>query len=141
MKRFIRFLVQDDKSNIMKYFFLIVLVLGLRSAFCQSEKTQELVSLYKTEALPGSESNFTFHADLQQLEIGDHLIPLSDNTHLSVSKEQVNFMLQKGTAVTSKTDPSYRRAFYSIEFKSKKAAKRFLMLLEQLKNQGITGNE
>ena len=127
----------------MKYLFATLLFLVLQPAFSQTGEVEELVTLYRNEAINGDQNTLVFNHDLQQLEIGDHLIPVSNNTLLSFSKGKgknlgiVNFMLQKGTAVTSKTDPTYRRASYSIEFRSGKAAKRFLALLEQLKKPRV----
>ena len=64
------------------------------------------------------------------LEVGDLLIPVSPDTHVKlVSKKKsyaVEFMLQKGTAIKSKSKSDVKKAWHSIEFESKKAAQDFI---------------
>ncbi len=70
------------------------------------------------------------------LKVGDWIIPISENTHVKVELKksvfEVEFSLQKGTAVTSAKDAKWRRASFALSFKSKQSAKKFTSLFQEL---------
>ncbi|GAB4030707.1 hypothetical protein GCM10028809_24510 [Spirosoma gilvum] len=72
------------------------------------------------------------------IQINNHVFPLMETTHLNWSKSgkdtyEVEFFLQKGTAVTSITDPGFRRAYWKISLSSKQACQKFIELFDSLR--------
>jgi hypothetical protein len=70
------------------------------------------------------------------LQVGEYIIPVSQNTLVKVEVEngkyEVEFSLQKGTAVTNTLDPSWKRASFALSFKSQQAAKDFIRFFQDV---------
>jgi hypothetical protein len=70
------------------------------------------------------------------LQVGECIIPVSQNTLVKVEVEngkyEVEFSLQKGTAVTNTLDPSWKRSSFALSFKSQQAAKDFIRFFQDV---------
>jgi hypothetical protein len=122
----------------MKKYLLILLYLLLFLLKTQAQTTTAQIEnlLLEQQAIEKGTA-VVWKASERQLQIGQYLIPVSDNTHLQIDRNAngrivVAFLLQKGTAVTDRTDPNFRRAYWAIPFQSRRAGKHFIALFQQL---------
>ena len=94
----------------------------------QNNETNELIRITK-EGLT-EKTEVTYDNSEMILQIGDYLFPCSTNSSVKLKQEkgayQVEFFLQKNTAIRSNRDASYRRAWYALPFKSRKLANDFI---------------
>ena len=78
----------------------------------------------------------SFDNQIYCLKVGEWIIPVSKNTLTKIEEEkgqyEVEFSLQKGTAVKSSADPDWKRASFVLTFKSKQAAKNFIAHFKEL---------
>jgi hypothetical protein len=78
----------------------------------------------------------TFDNSSNSLQVGEYIIPISQNTLVKVELEngkyEVEFSLQKGTTVKNALDPNWKRASFALPFKSQQAAKKFINIFEEL---------
>lgn len=111
--------------------FISSVSLGL---FAQENKLNELVQVTRQGLKETKE--VSYHNSPAVLQVDHYLIPISPDTHVKFRKEKKNyavwFSLQNGTAVTSTTDAQWRRASFELTFKSKRAARNFIRLFEDV---------
>jgi hypothetical protein len=130
-----------DITN-MKKLKLIILLFIPSIAFTQSgTKTLDNLIATTKEGLQ-QPKEIAYDHQTNSLKIGDWIIPISENTLVKVELEkdqyEVEFSLQKGTAVTSAKDANWRRASFALSFKSRQAAKKFTNLFQELTNHENT---
>ncbi|WP_441000036.1 hypothetical protein [Fodinibius sp. SL11] len=122
----------------MKYITLTLLIYFFIPGMGLSQQTKNyadnLLEVTKKGIVAEANANFDEHA--RQLIIGDIIIPVSKTTKVKRRKYQgnqvVEFRLQEGTAITSKDEPNLRKAWFLLEFKSKKSAKSFVKLFKKM---------
>lgn len=74
-----------------------------------------------------------FNEQTNSLQIDEWNIPVSKNTLVKLGKKStVEFLLQRGTAVTSSNDPQVKKAWFSLSFTSRKSAKAFINAFNQV---------
>jgi hypothetical protein len=114
-------------TSMQTYAVLFLMFLGTPAFSQVSENHTALVQATTVGLADGSEVRLS--EDAKSLIVGQYVIPVSADTHVKAAKRKssrVEFSLQRGTAITSTTDSSWRRASFSLEFKSKEAAKKFV---------------
>jgi hypothetical protein len=115
-----------------KYALLLLMFLSI-PAFSQAPEDQTALVHATTVGLAESKP-VRMTDDGKSLIVGEFVIPVSIETHVKPAKRRsawVEFSLQQGTAITNSNDPSWRRASFSLEFKSKEAAKKFLAAFQR----------
>lgn len=120
----------------MKKLKLFVLLFLPAIAFAQTgTDTIDKMLLAAKEGLQ-QPKEVTYDNQTNSLKVGDWIIPISENTHVKVEFEkgvyEVEFSMQKGTAVTNTKDVNWRRASFALPFKSKQSAKKFTSLFQEL---------
>jgi hypothetical protein len=119
-------------SGMKKYAVLFLMVLSIPAFSQVSEDKTALV--HATTVGLAETREIRLADDGKSLIVGEFVIPVSTNTHVKTAKRRatwVEFSLQQGTAITSTNDPSWRRASFSLEFKSREAAKKFLAAFQR----------
>jgi hypothetical protein len=110
-----------------KYAVLFLMFLSI-PAFPQATGDQPALVQAATVGLAESRE-VRLADDGMSLVVGEFVIPVSSQTHVKPAKRKatvVEFSLQQGTAITNTNDPSWKRAFFSLEFKSRDEAKKFV---------------
>ena len=109
----------------MRLFFLIFLISTTAVSYSQSSDILELIKITSSGLIDKQE--VSFNSETSSLIVGNSVIPVSSNTHVKILKgNQVEFSLQKGTAVTFLDDPLLRKAWFTLSFNSSKSAKEFI---------------
>lgn len=120
----------------MKRIFITLLVLTTLFSLQAQSVHDQLVQVAK-EGLKDAKE-ISFRESPAVLQVNEYLIPVSENTNVTVWKEAgnyvVGFALQKGTAVTSTKDPQWRRAAFQLPFVSRQAAQNFVKAFKKTVN-------
>jgi hypothetical protein len=120
----------------MKRIFITLLVLTTLFSLQAQSVHDQLVQVAK-EGLKDAKE-ISFRESPAVLQVNEYLIPVSENTNVTVWKEEgnyvVGFALQKGTAVTSTKDPQWRRAAFQLSFVSRQAAQNFVKAFKKAVN-------
>ena len=115
-----------------RYAVIFLMVLGI-PAF--SQVSEDKTALVRATTVGLAETReIRLADDGKSLIVGEFVIPVSTNTHVKIAKRRttwVEFSLQQGTAIIRTNDPSWRRASFSLEFKSREAAKKFLAAFQR----------
>lgn len=122
-------------------FTLFVVFLGAGSCLAQERihtTVADLQTLLQQTSLSPSTTVIKPLTKTYAVQINNHIFPLLETTHLNWSKSgkdtyQVEFFLQKGTAITDATDPDFRRAYWKIPMASKQACQKFIALFDSLR--------
>ncbi len=115
---------------------LVVLLLLLRiTSYAQNDDLIGKLIVTAKEGLQ-QKKEVTFDNQSNSLRIGEWIIPVSKNTLVKIEFEnsyyEVEFSLQKGTAIRSTADSNWRRASFALSFKSQEAAKNFAHLFQEI---------
>lgn len=120
----------------MKRIFTTLLVLTTLFSLQAQSVHDQLVQVAKEGVKDAKE--ISFRESPAVLQLNEYLIPVSENTNVTVWKEEgnyvVGFALQKGTAVTSSKDPQWRRAAFQLPFVSRQAAQNFVKAFKKAVN-------
>ncbi|MBN8824836.1 MULTISPECIES: hypothetical protein [unclassified Spirosoma] len=124
-------------------FALVIISLGTGPCIAQERIDATLATmqmLLQQTSLPASATVIKPLAKAYAIQINNHVFPLQETTHLDWSKSgkgayQVEFFLQKGTAITDATDPGFRRAYWKIPLSSKQACQKFIALFDSLRTE------
>lgn len=123
-------------------YHLIIICLFCSAVHAQQNKKPDNVAQLQAllaQAGPDQSTSVGLAADRQALQIGDFLIPLAQTTLVRCEKEggkyQVRFFLQKGTAITKASDPTFRRAYWALSLHDKKACEQFIALFNELEEK------
>jgi hypothetical protein len=112
--------------------FLVLPIIG--NAQKEVSPIDELIQVTKDGL--SQKKEVVFNNQTNTLQIGEYLIPISKNTVAKVEfenkKYEVEFSLQKGTAIKSNIDPNWKRASLALPFRSQEIAKKFVHLFENL---------
>lgn len=114
----------------MKIVTLLIFILIPLVSFSQQKDNDadKLLEVTKNGIIGAKKIEYDEQA--KNLIIDDLIIPVTAQTHLKRKKHQgnhsVEFSLQQGTVIESKTNPDLRRAWMMLEFKSKRAGKDFI---------------
>jgi hypothetical protein len=109
----------------MKLLISLFLITISLTAYSQSDDISDLVKI--TSSGLAEKQNVSYDSETSSLVVGSWIIPVSSNTFVKISKgNQVEFSLQKGTAVTSSEDSQLRKASFTLTFNSRKSAKEFI---------------
>jgi hypothetical protein len=118
----------------MKSILIILLSLMQITSYAQDDLINKLIRTTK-EGLQ-QKNEVTFDNQSTSLQVGEWIIPVSKNTLVKVEFEnghyEVEFSLQKGTAIRSTSDPNWRRASFALPFNSRQAAKDFIHLFQKI---------
>ena len=109
----------------MKLLISLFLLTITIAAHSQSNDISELIKI--TSSGLKEKQNVSYKSETSSLLIGNWVIPVSKNTQVKKRKgKEVEFSLQKGTAVTSLEYPELRNAQFILTFNSRKSAKEFI---------------
>jgi hypothetical protein len=105
----------------MKKIFCLTLFAALFLIKLGAQTENQIKNLLLEQKSIANETAVVWKPETRQLQIGQHLIPISENTHLQIDRNEdkqlvVEFLLQKGTAVTNINDAAFRRAYWAIPF-------------------------
>ncbi len=118
---------------IMKLLISILLITITLAGHSQSNDILELVKITSSGLI--NKQEVSFNSETSSLIVGNWVIPVSSNTHVKILKgNQVEFSLQKGTAVTSLDDSLLRKAWFTLSFNSRKSAKEFINAFNKISN-------
>ena len=113
----------------MKSILIVLLSLVSIMSYAQHDVLISKLILTTNDGLQ-QQKEVTFDNRSNSLHVGECIIPVSKNTLVNVDFEnghyEVEFSLQKGTAIRSTADSNWRRASFALSFKSRKAAKNFI---------------
>lgn len=113
------------ENSTMKLLFLFSLVTIQLVSYSQSHETNELVKIASSGLKEKQE--VSYNAETSSLLVDNWVIPVTRNTFVRIlENNQVEFLLQRGTAVTSLQDTTLRRAWLTLPFISRKAANEFI---------------
>ncbi|UFH57687.1 hypothetical protein [Spirosoma sp. KNUC1025] len=122
-------------------FTLFMLSLLTRQGFSQSSKSEigtRLQTLLE-QASPNKSVGVHVLEKESSLQISDHVIPLAETTFIRCEKQNgkyaVKFFLQAGTAITRTEDPTFRRAYWSLDLATKQSCQEFMALFNQLRTE------
>jgi hypothetical protein len=121
----------------MKKVLFFILFLAPLPSKLQAQSAAEIKSFLLEQKSIAEGVKVDWNAETRLLQIGRHLISISENTHLQIDRNDagrfvVEFLLQKGTAVTDTDDPAFRRAYWTIPLQTRRDCKQFIALLEKL---------
>ncbi len=120
----------------MKKAFLLSLFLLLPLVSFSQQSADFLVKVTENGLLKKQEVGYD--SNTNTLTIGDYLIPVNKNTLVKLKKAkkaaEVEFNLQKGTAIRKKSDENFKNAWYAVEFTSKKSANEFIKAFRKMAN-------
>jgi hypothetical protein len=116
---------------------LLTIIFLLVQFVCYGQSPSSIDKLIQTTKDGLSQKKeVTFDNSSNSLQVGEYIIPVSQNTLVKVEAEngkyEVEFSLQKGTAVKNTLDPNWKRASFALPFKSRQAAKNFINIFEEL---------
>lgn len=119
-----------------KYLLLLCLWIAF-SAQAQTKNTrQELQSVYATQVDWADAGELSYDTLARLIVVKNFKIPVSTDTHLKFDRKKGNkviFAMQNNTAVTDVTDPTFRRAYFEIPFKTKDGTVSFITYFNKLK--------
>jgi hypothetical protein len=119
----------------MKKLFTITFLLVQFVCYSQSQSFVDKLIQTTKEGI-SQRKEVAFDNSTYGLQVGEYIIPVSQNTLVKVEVEngkyEVEFSLQKGTAVTNTLDPSWKRASFALSFKSQQAAKDFIRFFQDV---------
>ena len=122
-----------------KLTFIIPLFFSLTGFAQSATKTLDNLIATTKEGLRQAQE-VVYDNQAHSLKVGNWIIPLSQNTLTKVESEngqyEVEFSLQKGTAVTSATDANWKRASFALSLKSQELAEKFSSLFHELTEKG-----
>ncbi|MBY0434310.1 MAG: hypothetical protein K2U26_09390 [Cyclobacteriaceae bacterium] len=122
-----------------KLTFIIPLFFSLTGFAQSATKTLDNLIATTKEGLQQAQE-VVYDNQANSLKVGNWIIPLSQNTLTKVESEngqyEVEFSLQKGTAVTSATDANWKRASFALSLKSQELAEKFSSLFHELTEKG-----
>jgi hypothetical protein len=128
-------LIKDSKNIQMKKLVTITFLLTQFFGYGQSQSSVENLIQTTKEGL-SQKKEVTFDNSTNSLQVGEYIIPVSQNTLVKVEVEngkyEVEFSLQKGTTVKNTLDPNWKRASFTLPFKSQHTAKNFVNIFEEL---------
>jgi hypothetical protein len=116
----------------------LLVITFLLAQFMSYGQTQSSVDKLIQSAKDGlsQKKEVAFDNSTNSLQVGEYIIPVSQNTLVKVEVEngkyEVEFSLQKGTAVKNTLDPNWKRASFALPFKSRQAAKNFIHLFQEI---------
>jgi hypothetical protein len=119
----------------MKLAFLpLLLVFASAISYAQtSQPVQRLLKVAKEELV--AKVDVKVDESNKQLVIDTLAIPMSGYSHVEAVKKNgryyVEFKLQNNSAITSTNDPTLRKAWHRLEFKSRKSANEFVAAFRQ----------
>ncbi|MFM9838328.1 MAG: hypothetical protein ACKVOQ_08700 [Cyclobacteriaceae bacterium] len=116
---------------------ILTIAFLLAQFVCYSQLQSSVDKLIQTtKAGIFQKKEITFDNSTNSLQVGEYIIPISQNTLVKVELEngkyEVEFSLQKGTTVKNTLDPNWKRASFALPFKSQQAAKNFINIFEEL---------
>lgn len=102
----------------------------------------EISTLLKSQTTYKEAPFVAYNTIGKELQINDYLLPVKKDVQLvsDTKKEKdkplalVRFYYQKGLAVTSVKDKTYRKAYFELNFANEKDAGEFIRLFNQLKD-------
>jgi hypothetical protein len=119
----------------MKARMLVLLSSMLTTSFAQHNDLIDKLIVTTKEGLYQNKE-VTFDNQSATLQIGEWLIPVSKNTLVKIEFEngfyEIEFSLQKGTAIGTTADLNWKRASFALPFNSRQAAKNFIHLFEEI---------
>jgi hypothetical protein len=116
---------------------LLTIIFSLAQFFGYGQSQPSIDKLIQTTKEGISQKKeVDFDNSTNSLQVGEHLIPVSQNTLVKVELEngkyEVEFSLQKGTTIKNTLDPNWKRASFALPFKSQQAAKDFILLFQEI---------
>lgn len=119
-----------------KFMFLLMFVPAVLFAQDRMEKTVGALSDLYQNSVMSAAGELTFDQARRVIVVGSKEIPMNENTLVNVRKDGksslVVLAMQKGQAVTDKTDPSKRNAEFIFRMKDKESARKMALLLKEL---------
>ncbi|GHN00129.1 hypothetical protein WSM22_16180 [Cytophagales bacterium WSM2-2] len=119
----------------MKIIYSLILLLLCELAYSQ-KRTNDIDELIKiTNSGLAEKQTVSFSKETSTLTIGTWKIPVSRDTQVKFfrnkGKYEVEFMLQRGTVVTSTSDVNAKKAWFTLTFNSRQSAKEFTRLFSK----------
>ena len=122
------------KTSLLFVFFFVVV-----SSLAQDESTlSKLKSVYINQVAWEAAGDLNYDQTNEEIIVKNFKIPVSESTRLSFDKKKGNkviFALQNNTSITDVTDPTFRRAYFEIPFKTKDGAVSFITYFNKLKEE------
>ncbi|WP_420153541.1 hypothetical protein [Siphonobacter sp.] len=116
---------------------LLMVSLATVESLAQSKTPESVIRMQTLLRQASDTANIQLPEKQYAVQINQWIIPLDETTLMDWKKQDgvyaVQFFLQKGTAITSQYDPSFRRAYGEVKLSSKQACQEFIRLFDGLR--------
>ncbi|WP_146010934.1 hypothetical protein [Siphonobacter sp. BAB-5405] len=116
---------------------LLMVSLATVESLAQSKTPESVIRMQTLLRQASDTANIQLPEKQYAVQINQWIIPLDETTLMDWKKQDgvyaVQFFLQKGTAITSQHDPSFRRAYGEVKLSSKQACQEFIRLFDGLR--------